>query len=696
MGRPNVNWNVGIATDKHSTYTSKAVKAGIPFASQVTEPNTKYIIKYDFSLGGDSVEIPEDCILEFDGGSLSNGNLVFDNTYIDSKTKCFDFISFSGTTSTPELHLAWINYSEHKCLQDFIDFAVAANRDINLDGLELTINDVLYIDRHVSASNVGNKETWMTIHEGTINIGTPYLFKTRYEVGQHPLSQYVCLSNIVFNNNNEATTVHYDDINTDVKVQDRVDVFFDNHFLRIRIEGCKFNNVSLVNATDNHYLQSYYVTGCLVYDLNYPFIQAYQAYDIHFINSSVERSHLSDVISISACQAISVISNVIESVNIAIKWAWGRGVTIIGNYFEGCHEATIKTANVSGNVSNGASIIGNRFSINPKDKFVDGIYYFMDFVGIIRDYIIQGNGFMRTTNDENKVVQDLIFRNWRSYGLYVPDTSATPDDLLGAQNYHGGNSVQTVTRSLNGNKVDNIGNLDPYGVGIRVPKTYQAEEFSLVTDDTTTPYHLGARRIHLDQTKVYYELGQKIDCLWRATLMDSRKPHVPWTYICRQTAEEADAYEEAMEEWEEGGSDPETMPDIRLRRTGWIKQMLMLDREWGSDYLDPNIGMPGSKIDFSESAYYNGLMRVDNNGIQYWYVGNWVRPDGIPVAYSHRGTTSNRPKLEEHSNYTSDTSYGGFMYFDTTINKPVWFCGYDHRDIGDNGWIDADGNNPYE
>ena len=78
MERSNVNWNVGIAADKQSTYTSKAVKAGIPFASQVTEPNTKYIIKYDFDLGGEEVTIPEDCILEFDGGSISNG-LVFGN-----------------------------------------------------------------------------------------------------------------------------------------------------------------------------------------------------------------------------------------------------------------------------------------------------------------------------------------------------------------------------------------------------------------------------------------------------------------------------------------------------------------------------------------------------------------------------------------------------------------------------------------
>lgn len=83
MGRPNVNWNVGIAAEKQSTYTSKTLKAGIPFASQVTEPNTKYIIKYDFGLEGETVEMPEDCIFEFDGGKIKNGTITGNNTYIN-------------------------------------------------------------------------------------------------------------------------------------------------------------------------------------------------------------------------------------------------------------------------------------------------------------------------------------------------------------------------------------------------------------------------------------------------------------------------------------------------------------------------------------------------------------------------------------------------------------------------------------
>lgn len=46
------------------------------FAEQVTEANTIYEIRYDFDLRGESVTIPENCVLKFEGGSLSNGKIT--------------------------------------------------------------------------------------------------------------------------------------------------------------------------------------------------------------------------------------------------------------------------------------------------------------------------------------------------------------------------------------------------------------------------------------------------------------------------------------------------------------------------------------------------------------------------------------------------------------------------------------------
>ena len=41
----------------------------------INESNTIYEIKYDFDLNGATINIPENCILKFDGGRIVNGEL---------------------------------------------------------------------------------------------------------------------------------------------------------------------------------------------------------------------------------------------------------------------------------------------------------------------------------------------------------------------------------------------------------------------------------------------------------------------------------------------------------------------------------------------------------------------------------------------------------------------------------------------
>lgn len=60
----------------------KILRANSSFASQVTAQNTIYEIRDAFDLSGETVNIPSGCILRFNGGSLSNGNVVYNNTEI--------------------------------------------------------------------------------------------------------------------------------------------------------------------------------------------------------------------------------------------------------------------------------------------------------------------------------------------------------------------------------------------------------------------------------------------------------------------------------------------------------------------------------------------------------------------------------------------------------------------------------------
>ena len=48
----------------------------------INKENTIYEIRYDFDLNGTEITIPEGCVLDFQGGSISNGTVTVINTKI--------------------------------------------------------------------------------------------------------------------------------------------------------------------------------------------------------------------------------------------------------------------------------------------------------------------------------------------------------------------------------------------------------------------------------------------------------------------------------------------------------------------------------------------------------------------------------------------------------------------------------------
>ena len=63
--------------------------------------NTIYIVQYDYDLGGETITIPSDSVLVFDGGSFSNGQIILDNTLVVPPTldlnDVFKNITIGGT-----------------------------------------------------------------------------------------------------------------------------------------------------------------------------------------------------------------------------------------------------------------------------------------------------------------------------------------------------------------------------------------------------------------------------------------------------------------------------------------------------------------------------------------------------------------------------------------------------------------------
>ena len=60
----------------------KILRIGKPLQEQMSLPNTIYEIRYNFVLDNGTLNIPEECILKYNGGSFSNGHIVYNNTTI--------------------------------------------------------------------------------------------------------------------------------------------------------------------------------------------------------------------------------------------------------------------------------------------------------------------------------------------------------------------------------------------------------------------------------------------------------------------------------------------------------------------------------------------------------------------------------------------------------------------------------------
>lgn len=93
--------------------------------SMVDEANTIYEIRYNFDLNGTTITVPTGCIFDFQGGSLSNGTIIGNNTIIKAApTAIFNDVEISGCISNDKYYCEWFGLDVVKCLMTFqrVDF----------------------------------------------------------------------------------------------------------------------------------------------------------------------------------------------------------------------------------------------------------------------------------------------------------------------------------------------------------------------------------------------------------------------------------------------------------------------------------------------------------------------------------------------------------------------------------------------
>lgn len=137
----------------------------------VNEANTVYEIRYDFDLNGAEITLPDNCILKFEGGSLSNGTLIGKNTGVVAPIEhIFSELTIEGDFSIENVYSEWFG------AKPFINNASYVGGDVisinsELDDYEESSDA---INKALALSSLSNGivrlQSKMYKTEGTINL----------------------------------------------------------------------------------------------------------------------------------------------------------------------------------------------------------------------------------------------------------------------------------------------------------------------------------------------------------------------------------------------------------------------------------------------------------------------------------------------------------------------------------------------
>lgn len=117
----------------------------------LNDSSTVYEIRYDFDLNGAEIIIPEGCILQFNGGTLNNGNIKGNSTRIKAGiSKIFSNITFKGNFIISESYPEWFGECGIEGIDDSekIEKAISIFTD-DIEGGIVKLLNIYYLSKPV-------------------------------------------------------------------------------------------------------------------------------------------------------------------------------------------------------------------------------------------------------------------------------------------------------------------------------------------------------------------------------------------------------------------------------------------------------------------------------------------------------------------------------------------------------------------
>lgn len=315
LGRVYLRKNIVTVKDHES---GLEIKTNLLTQGMLDKEYTIYIIQYDYDLNGQTITVPEGCVLQFEGGSLSNGALSGININIDNNTESVIFkeITFSNNF-TKYIKVNWFEYTDFSTI---LQLAVNISDEIYIPEGNYIMNSTVYIHTgtRIIGANSGEVDSTTIGTILTSNNELTALLATEPNVNNYN----IVIENISFNGNKV--------VNRGVSLNPERT----NNLGNIYINNCTFLGFKGI-ALYYKYGWISCINKCSFYDNNQAIYAQDATNSAKILNSTIARNNYGVVIAESNSVIIS--NSALEQNNsFGIALAMCRGAVISNNYFENC------------------------------------------------------------------------------------------------------------------------------------------------------------------------------------------------------------------------------------------------------------------------------------------------------------------------------------------------------------------------
>lgn len=620
----------------------------------INQPNTIYEIRYDFDLGGETIKIPDNCTISENGGSLYNGNIVIGNAKLHGSIIGLGISIIDSHDYIFELSLV-------KSFKTNFDYAI--NLSLKYSGVNIPqgtydMYQSLLINKS-SFSIFGNNSIihFHTNDESGIcmNHITPrsssnvneLLIKDLLVLGTYNPGEYG--KGIFLKNTNQVkltlSNVHLEHFNIALSLN----IVINTHILKSSIKKCI---VGIINKKNSDVSTSLYIQDSYIaINRKNVILEESSILDIHFINTIMEGAAWSNILDYGNNQLISFDNCYFEnnSTGYNINGSYDESIEITNNIYENNQidstnfiyqkNCSIVFSNCIINGSNNQSKIDSCIKFNAGKLYMYGCRFsrFKNIISVTSVYNgpnryvinITGNNFFSSDidvfNDKSLLKASTDSINIDFFGNYKNNQYKTSSNLFG----YADKSIQE-------------GLVNAYG------------------------YHgsmINSKALRIEGNNVYYfnKYGTMILGNSENGLVDLLNPGI----LIPATVDNI-------------------TKSISLIKLAKLDKLCFLTNINGrfTAILQDSVGnydygylLPTLHNESVLSSDFNGtlLFNKSTKSMEYWNTDSWYNlSNNFKSSLSVKGET--RPELSTEI---------GFQFFDTTLNKPIWWTG--------TKWVDAIG-----